>query len=418
MRTSTPAAAVARIPDGATVVAAPSCGTPTSLLGSIAAGAGPRGITVLAGLLLDPSGLIPALDDELLTLRTWHPTPALAHQLARGTAEYVPLRASAVPTHLQTWSPDAALVRVSPPDRHGWCSLGPSASYGRAALTSARIRIAEVDPAVPRTRGDTAVHVSGFDALAEACTPMPVYTPAKQTDVTRAIAAHILELLPTAPVLQLGIGTVPEALVEALAEAEMGGLRFVGMGSDGMAKLFERGLLDHAQRGACPPISTPDILGTRRAMEFADGNPAVGVFESATAHAPAFLARHDRLVSINSAIEIDASGQVNAELVHGRQIAGVGGSIDFVEAASHAVTGLRIIALPSTTPDGATSRIVPRLADGVPVSLPRAMVDVVVTEHGVARLAGLSMRERAEALAAIAAPRYREAIAAGAGAPR
>jgi acyl-CoA hydrolase len=244
MKTVSPAAAVAGIPDGATVVAAPSCGTPTSLLTSLAGGAGPAGVTLLAGLLLDPGELLPALDDGALTLRTWHPTAALARQLERGTAEYIPLRASAVPAHLRLWSPDAALVRVSPPDNHGWCSLGPSASYGRAALASARVRIAEIDPAVPRTWGNTAVHVSCFDTLAEATTLMPVYTPARQTAVTRAIAAHILELLPADPVLQLGIGTVPEALVEALAEAEVGGLRFVGMGSDGMAELFERDLLD------------------------------------------------------------------------------------------------------------------------------------------------------------------------------
>jgi acyl-CoA hydrolase len=180
-----------------------------------------------------------------------------------------------------------------------------------------------------------------------------------------------------------------------------------------MAELFERDLLDRDWLWGGPAISTPDILGTRRVMDFADGNPAVGVYESVTAHAPALLARRDRLVSVNSAIEIDASGQVNAEQVRGRQIAGVGGSIDFAEAASHAAGGLRIIALPSATPDGTTSRIVPRLGDGVPVSLPRAMVDVVVTEHGAARLAGLSMRERAEALAGIAAPQHRAAVMAG-----
>ncbi|MER7687225.1 acetyl-CoA hydrolase/transferase C-terminal domain-containing protein [Streptomyces sp. NPDC097610] len=413
MKSSTSAAVVARIRAGATVVSAPACGTPTSLLASLADEAGPRDITLLAGLLIDPSVLLPALDRGVLRLRTWHPTAALARQLEQGTAEYIPLRASAVPVHLRAWSPDVAMVRASPPDRHGWCSLGPSAGYGRAALAAARTRIAEIDPAVPRTLGDTAVHVSCFDALAESTTPMPVHPPARQTAVTRAIAAHILELLPSKPTLQLGIGTVPEALLGALADAETGGLRFVGMGSDGMADLFERGLLDLDLHRAGPVISTPDILGTRRVMDFADGNPAVGVFESAIAHTPAALARHDRLVSVNSAIEVDVSGQVNSELVRGRRISGVGGSIDFIEAATHSSGGLRIIALPSTTPDGTTSRIVAHLAETTPASLPKAMVDVVVTEHGVARLAGLSMRERAESLASIAAPHHRETIAAG-----
>ncbi|PAK24540.1 hypothetical protein CJD44_21905 [Streptomyces sp. alain-838] len=411
MKMLTPAAAVARIPDGATAVTAPACGTPTSLLAALAEPAGPLGRTVLAGLLLDPSVLLPALDGGALRLRTWHPTPPLARPLEQGTAEYVPLRASLVPEYLRGEGPDAALVRVSPPDRHGWCSLGPSAGYARAALGAARLRIAEVDPDVPRTMGDTSVHVSWFDALAESTTPPPAHTPAKQSEVTRAIAAHILELLPERPVLQLGIGTVPEALIDALAEAEVGGLRFVGMGSDGMADLFERGLIDHDLRSPCPPISTPDLLGTRRIMEFADGNPAVGVYESTTAHAPALLAGRDRLVSVNSAIEVDASGQVNAEQLRGRQIAGVGGSVDFTEAATYSAGGLRVIALPSTTPDGEISRIVVRLDASRPVSLPRAMVDVVVTEHGVARLAGRSVRERAQALAAVAAPHHRATIA-------
>ncbi|GGM98054.1 acetyl-CoA hydrolase/transferase family protein [Streptomyces fuscichromogenes] len=413
MKTSTSAATVARIPAGATVVVAPACGTPTSLLATLADEAGPRGVTLLAGLLLDPEVLLPALDRGALRLRTWHPTAALAHQLDQGTAEYIPLRASAVPSQLRAWSPDVAMVRVSPPDRHGWCSLGASAGYARAALATAGTRIAEIDPAVPHTFGDTPVHLSCFDAVTESTTPMPVHPPARQTEVTRAIAGHVLELLPSKPTLQLGIGTVPEALLGALADAELGGLRFVGMGSDGMADLFERGLLDLDLGRAGPAISTPDILGTRRVMDFADGNPAVGVFESATAHTPALLAHHDRLVSVNSAIEVDVSGQVNAELVRGRRISGVGGSIDFVEAATHSPGGLRIIALPSTTPDGTTSRIVARLAESTPTSLPKAMVDVVVTEHGVARLAGLSMRERAESLANIAAPQHRETIAAG-----
>jgi acyl-CoA hydrolase len=243
---------------------------------------------------------------------------------------------------------------------------------------------------------------------------MPVYDAATPSPVSRAIAGHIMGLLPDRPLLQLGIGAVPEAVVMALAEHGVGGLRFTGMGSDGMVDLDERGLVERRHRDGYPPVSAPDLLGTSRLMHWADDNPSVGVYPSTLAQNPIALAARERLVSVNSAVEVDLMGQVNSERVRGRQISGIGGSIDFVEAATHSVGGLRIIALPSTTPDGTRSRIVARLDASATVTIPSALVDVVVTEHGVARLEGRSTRERAEALAAIAAPQHRDALLAGA----
>jgi 4-hydroxybutyrate CoA-transferase len=239
------------------------------------------------------------------------------------------------------------------------------------------------------------VHVSDFDVLVESTVPMPVYEPAVLDDVSRSIAHHLMELIPPDPVFQLGIGRIPEAFVHALSERGTTGLRFVGMGSDGMVDLAEKGLLDTTP-GAGPSISAPDLLGTERLMSFADDNPAVGVYPSTFAHSPILLSSRPRLISINSALEVDLAGQVNAEMVNGKRVAGVGGSYDFAEAATHSIGGLRVIAIPS-------KRIVRRLGDGSAVTIPRAQTDVVVTENGVARLQGLTEQEREQELLRIGA---------------
>lgn len=404
-----PRSAVASIPNGSTIVVAPACGTPTTLLHALAAHADGRGWTLMSGLLLDPSRVVAAVERKALRYHTWHPTRPIATKVAAGEIGYIPIRASQVPKQFARWNVDVALVRVTPPDRHGWCSLGPSASYSLHAIDQAAIRIAEVDQAMPRTWGQTMVHRSRFDAMVESSDPMPVYEAGTPDHVSRAIARHLIELLPDRPILQLGIGAVPEALVVLLGEHGVGELRFVGMGSDGMAALARQGLLD-TRPSALPPIAAPDLLGTAEVMAFADDNPCVGVYPSTVVHAPTALAQLDRLVSINSAVEVDLGGHVNSERLRGRQISGVGGSVDFFEGATHSAVGVRAIALPATTPDGSISRIVARLGEDSAVSLPPSLVDVVVTEHGVARLEGLTARQRAEALISIAAPAHHDAL--------
>jgi 4-hydroxybutyrate CoA-transferase len=379
---------------------------------TLAARAAGRGLTLLTGLLFAHEAVTDAVRRGDLQYVTWHISAALEPLLAEGLVSYVPLRASRVPAHLAAIRAEVALVRVTPPDRHGWCSLGPSVSYVRSALEHSTLRIAEVDPALPRTWGQSMVHVSDLDLLVESNEPLPVYTAATPNLVSNAIARHVMELLPERPLLQLGIGAVPEALVTALGEQGMNDLRFTGMASDGMVDLAERGLLDRRSVRGYPPVSAPDLLGTSRLMQWADDNPSVGLYPSTVAQNPLELGTLDRLVSINSAVEVDLAGQVNSERIRGRQISGIGGSIDFIEGATHSPGGVRIIALPSATPDGKISRIVPRLGESSAVTIPSALVQIVVTEHGVARLEGRSTRERAEALAAIAAPQYQEQLLA------
>lgn len=411
-QTLTPSEAVRRIPAGAAIVAAPGCGTPETLLTALGADADLLGRpTLYSGLQLGAYPFLDAAASDQLRYRTWHPYGPARAALAPGRVDYVPARASAVPSLLDQWETSVALVRVSPPDRNGWCSLGPSASYVCHAVARARLVLAEVDPLVPRTTGDSMLHVSQLDVLVDADTPAGEFPAAQRDEVSDRVAAQVLSLLPPEPTLQLGIGAVPEALTAFLAEGGSGPVRFVGMANDAMVELFHRGLLRWTDTGESPAISAAELMGTRTLMDFADGNPAIVLRDSRHSHAPRALARIPRLVAVNSAIEVDLAGQVGSELVRARQVSGIGGSADFVEAGFGSDGGMTVIALPSTTPDGRHSRIVARLGSDI-VSLARHTPDAVVTEHGVAWLRGRTEAERAEALVAVAHPDHRAGLLA------
>jgi acyl-CoA hydrolase len=211
--------------------------------------------------------------------------------------------------------------------------------------------------------------------------------------------------------VQLGIGSIPEAVAAGLGEAGLGDLRMVGMACDRFVNLFDTGALDPTRVVPDPAVNSVELMGTRLLLDFADRNPAVAVIPSTRCHDPRWLGTLPRFVSINSAVEIDLSGQVGSEMIGGRVVSTIGGSFDFFEGAHYSDGGLRILAMQSTTPDGRITKIVPQLAAGTAVTVPRHTVDYVVTEHGAARLAGKSLRERAEALIAVAAPDHRDALA-------
>jgi acyl-CoA hydrolase len=407
--TRTAAAALAALPAGSHLVTAPGMGAPTTLLAALGDVSDGKRWRLDSGLLLGDYPFLPAVIGGGLEYRTWHVMPPVRDLVAKGLVEYVPSRASRLASMLRRWQPDAALVRVSPPDSGGYCSLGASVSYGKAALDVARYRIAEVDPAVPRTCGDSLVHVSAFDSLVESTTPVPEYRASRPSAVSTAIAGRVLELLPHSPTLQIGIGGVPEALVRLLKDTDLGELRFVGMATDDMVDLFEAGRLRATDVVPAPAVLSPDLMGGTRLLKFSDGNPAIGMYPSAVSHDPVALSRIPRFVSINTAIEIDLLGNVNSEVINGRQISGTGGSLDYVEAATRSAGGLRIVAVPSTSSDGSISRIAGSLSS---VTIPRTMVDVIVTEYGSASLEGLSATERAEALVNIAHPDHRAALRA------
>jgi acyl-CoA hydrolase len=384
-------------------------GAPSTLLAALGSACDGRGWTLSSGILLEDYPFLPAVDSGELAYRTWHVTAAVAGHVADGRVGYVPARASAVPALLDRWGADVALVRVSPPGPDGTCSFGPATGYAKAAIAAARTVIAEVDPAVPRTCGDSLVSQADFACVVESAVPIREYSTAPDTDLSRRVAEHVLTLVPRNPTMQIGLGAVSESLLRSLPDADLGRVRFVGMGTDLMVDLFEKGVLDADDVAPDVAVCSADLMGTARLLEFAHENPAIGMASSAVVHNPSFLATLPGFVSVNTALEMDLAGNVNTEVLRGRQISGPGGGPDFVEGAARSPGGLSIVALPATSRDGAHSRIVARVES---VTIPGTLVDAVVTEFGVARLTGLTSRRRAEALIAVAHPAHRDALAA------
>jgi 4-hydroxybutyrate CoA-transferase len=388
---------------GSRVIATPGCATPQTLLHALGAWAlEAGGMRLDAGLLLGDLPFAAAVRSGQLEFRTWHVMGPGRRLSREGLVEYLPMRASEVHRHLDAGY-DALLMRVSAPDARGVCSLGPSLSYTRAALAAARLVIAEIDPALPRTTGDTAIEVEDIDVLVDAEHPTCEYISAPPSAAIRAIARSVVELLPREPLLQLGIGAVPEAVAEFLGDADLGLCRFIGMASDRMVPLLQ------AAAGGRARMRAVELMGTATLLGFADGNPAVRMVSSRTGHNARLLSAEPRFVSVNSALIVELTGQVVSDQIGGAAVAGIGGSADFAAAAGQSAGGLRVIALPATTRSG-ESTIVAAVPPGAAVTIPRHDVDAVVTEYGVARLAGCSLTERAERLASIAAPALRQSL--------
>lgn len=393
------------------IVAGPGCGSPTTLL-EIVGQHSPLllGSMLYSGLLLNDYPFLDAVIRGDIGYATWHVTQPVRRLVADDTVPFYPVRASQVPALLAHLKPDVALVRVSPPDRHGFCNLGPSVSYMLPAVRLASQVIAEIDPTVPRTRGESAIHVSQIALAVESTTPLPEYPRPSTDDVSRAIAKHVISLLPPNPTLQIGIGAIPEAMLEQLLTEKIGNLRFVGMAVDGVVELYEAGLVQRTDFVPYPPIMAAELMGTRRLMDFAHENPALGVYGTPVGINASSLSAIDRFVSVNSGIQVDRTGQTNSEWAGGNQLSGVGGAADFVDSAMLSSGGLRILALPAVNLRDQSSKIVHALPADTPVTVPRHSIDYVITENGIARLGFASLRERAEMLAGIAEPGHRSEI--------
>ncbi|GAC1377560.1 MAG: acetyl-CoA hydrolase/transferase C-terminal domain-containing protein [Acidimicrobiales bacterium] len=399
-------AALSAAAAGAVVMASPYCATPTTLLAGLARRSREvPDIALASGMLL---GDLPFLNDVIsgrLKFSTWHVTGRGRDLAAAGALDYIPMRARDVVPYLRA-RVGVALARVTPPDAHGNVSLGPSASYTKAMLSAARLRIAEIDPALPRTYGaDVTFPLSEFEHVVDSAAAIAVYQAGVPTDVSTAIAGHVIPLLRDGAALQLGIGAVPESIAHAISQSDVGDLRLVGMVSDPMVELADQGRISSQPQS----ILAVELLGTERIFSFAHENRRVEMLSSSSVHDVGWLGSHSHLVSVVSALAVDLSGQVASEQVGERLIAGIGGSVDFFEGAHLSAGGIRIVALPARTPGGG-SRIQAQFPAGTPITIPRHSVDYVATEFGVAHLAGLSLDERAQALIALAAPEHRDSL--------
>ncbi|MDR7455551.1 MAG: acetyl-CoA hydrolase/transferase C-terminal domain-containing protein, partial [Armatimonadota bacterium] len=303
---------------------------------------------------------------------------------------------------------DVALVHVSPPDEHGFCSFGIEVGITKPAAQSARVIVAEVNDRMPRTLGDSFIHISKIDHIVPVSYPLPEVAMAGTSEVAQQIAHHIAGLIPDGATLQTGIGAIPDAVLRRLGNHKHLGVH-TELFSDGIIDLIERGVLTGERKTLHPgKVVAGFMLGTQRLYDFVHDNPIIELHPTSYTNDPFVIARNARMVAINSAIEVDLTGQVCADSIGSRFYSGVGGQLDFIYGASRAEGGVPIIALPATALDGTASRIVPVLRPGAGVTTTRNHVRFVVTEHGVADLYGKTIRERARALIAIAAPRFRE----------
>lgn len=332
-------------------------------------------------------------------------------QLAEGIGDYVPIFLSEIHLLFQRniLPIDVALVQVSPPDEHGYCSLGASVDISLAAIHSAKYVIAQINPRVPRTHGDGLIPVSLLHAAVEVDTPIYEVLPAPISDLDRKIGRYIAGLVDDGATLQLGIGGIPNATVAELIHHKRLGIH-TEMFSDGVIDLIERGVVTGEHKAVLPyRVVSSFVMGSQRVYDFINDNPGVAMKQTSFTNDTAIIRRNPRVTAINSAIEIDLTGQVCADTIGTYQYSGVGGQMDFVRGATLSEGGKPIIALASKTSRG-ESKIVPFLKEGAGVTTTRAHVHYIVTEYGIADLYGKNLRQRARALINIAHPDHREAL--------
>jgi acetyl-CoA hydrolase len=309
---------------------------------------------------------------------------------------------------------DVVLLQVSGPDTAGHYNAGIGIECLREMIAAARLVIAQLNPAMPWTAGDTLIDGGLIDILVPAAYPVLELQAPRIGPVERAIALHVARLVPDRATIELGIGRIPEAVTAAFGKKHGLGIHSGSIG-DRVADLMTAGIIDNRHKEIDEGVTvTLMLMGTRRLYAFADRNPQIEIRSPRYTHDALVLGQFRRFVAINSALDIDLTGQVNAETLEGRPVGLTGGQMDFVRAANRAPEGRSIIALPSTSRDGKHSRIVARLADGV-VTTPRADADCIVTEHGIAELRGRTLAERAQALIAIADPAFRAELERAAG---
>ena len=332
--------------------------------------------------------------------------------IAEGRADYTPCFLSEVPKlFAENILPlDVALIMVSPPDEYGYCSLGVSVDVVSAAVKNAKYVVAQINPKMPRTNGHSFVHTNQIHAWMNVEQQLPELAPPKLDRITEQIGQYVSMLVDNGSTLQLGIGKIPDAVLRYLVNHKDLGIHSE-MISDGIIDLMLKGVINNRKKTFHKGKSIVTFcMGTQRLYDFVDGNPHVEFYPSEHVNSPVKIARNDNMVSINSAIEVDLTGQVVSDSIGYQFFSGIGGQVDFIRGASLSHGGKPIIALPSTTKDGQISKIVPHLTEGGGVVTSRGHVHYIVTEYGIANLQGKTIRERALELIRVAHPKFRDQL--------
>ncbi|MBU3112231.1 acetyl-CoA hydrolase/transferase family protein [Clostridium lacusfryxellense] len=328
-----------------------------------------------------------------------------------GRADFTPCYFSEVPALFKEDLPvDVALIQVSKPDEHGFCSFGVSNDYTKPAAKYAKLVIAEVNNRMPRTMGDSFIHVSEIDYIVESNHQIIELKPPKIGDVEKAIGKHCASLIEDGSTLQLGIGAIPDAVLLFLKDKKDLGIHSE-MISDGVVELVEAGVITNKAKTIHPgKIVVTFLMGTQRLYDFVNDNPMVEMYSVDYVNDPSVIMKNSKMISINSCVQVDLMGQVASETVGLKQISGVGGQVDFVRGSNMCINGKSIMAMSSTAAHGKISKIVSLLDEGSVVTTGRNDVNYVVTEYGIAKLKGKNLKDRARALIGISHPDFKDGL--------
>jgi acyl-CoA hydrolase len=408
-----PAEVVGHVESGQRVFVHGSAATPNGLLNALLERAGEVtrvdlvAISTLGELAWDRPSV-----REHMSLNSLFVSANVRPWVDQHNGDYTPVFLSEIPgLFRQRVLPlDVAMIHVSPPDKHGYCSLGTSVDAALAAIQTAPMILAQINPRMPRTLGDGCVHVSRIDFAIEAPSELPEVSYAKEVDdTTRAIGRRVAELIEDGSTLQMGIGGIPDAVLGFLGDHKELGIH-TEMFSDGVVGLVEKGVVTNRHKKVEPnKILSTFVLGTRKVYDFVDDNPMVFLRDVAWTNDTAVIRKNPKVVAINSALQIDLTGQVCADSLGTLQYSGIGGQMDFMRGAALSPGGKPIIVMPSKTSKG-VSRIAALLNPGAGVVTTRGHVHWVVTEHGTVNLYGKGLQERARLLIGIAAPEHREGL--------
>ncbi|MFW5696611.1 MAG: acetyl-CoA hydrolase/transferase family protein [Phototrophicaceae bacterium] len=340
--------------------------------------------------------------------------PNMRGPIAHGLADFTPIHLSDVPRlFISRRLPlDIAVIQVSPPDEHGYCTYGVEVGVTKSAAESASMVIAEVNPNMPRVLGDSFIHVNQINYFIEVDYELPELPPPPPSVTQDQIASHIAALIPDGATLQMGIGGIPDAVLRRLTDHKNLGVH-TELFSDGVMDMIEAGIINNSRKTLHPgKVVAGFLLGSRKLYRFVHDNPIFEFHPTLYVNDPFVIAQNDRMVSINSALEVDITGQVCADSIGTRFYSGAGGQLDFVRGAARSKGGMTFIALPSTAKAHQISRIVPQLKPGAGVVTTRYDVHYIATEYGVAELWGRKISERVQAIISVAHPDFREDLLA------